>query len=343
MTGQRRMVSAYVSAHFLVDFACAFFMFGTLYTTEQWYIYVLLYNFCAFAMQMPIGLLADKCNLNVAYASGGCVLAALAFAFRASPIPAVLLAGIGNAMFHVGGGLDVLNHSKEKASTLGVFVAPGAFGIFFGTMLGKQNFALNGVFMAALLAAGALLALFAYAPHKTLASGNPPVSFEGAAKPSVCAAAACFFFIVCLRSYLGMLFHFPWSGKGIWGVMMVCAVVFGKAAGGFLADKAGAMRASVLSLAGASALFLFSAYPLAGIAAVFLFNMTMPITLWAMARLFPNAKGFSFGLLTFALFLGFVPVLLGCDPLFTSAAGFAAASLFSLLFLWTGLRKAVRA
>lgn len=39
--------------------------------------------------------------------------------------------------------------------------------------------------------------------------------------------------------------------------------------------------------------------------------MTMPVTLWAVARILPGAKGFSFGLLTFALFLGFCPSYLG--------------------------------
>ena len=39
--------------------------------------------------------------------------------------------------------------------------------------------------------------------------------------------------------------------------------------------------------------------------------MTMPITLWAAARLMPGGKGFAFGLLTFALFLGYIPTALG--------------------------------
>ena len=64
-------------------------------------------------------------------------------------------------------------------------------------------------------------------------------------------------------------------------------------------------------------LFLFSAHAVAGAAAIFLFNMTMPITLHALAQRTPGCKGFSFGLLTFALFLGFVPVCLGL----TSASG----------------------
>ena len=51
--------------------------------------------------------------------------------------------------------------------------------------------------------------------------------------------------------------------------------------------------------AGLAALLYFGAgIPVCGTLAVFLFNMTMPITLWAAARLLPGAKGFAFGLLT---------------------------------------------
>jgi carbon starvation protein CstA len=38
--------------------------------------------------------------------------------------------------------------------------------------------------------------------------------------------------------------------------------------------------------------------------------MTMPITLWAMARVFRGAKGFAFGLLCFGLFIGTLPAFL---------------------------------
>ena len=52
---------------------------------------------------------------------------------------------------------------------------------------------------------------------------------------------------------------------------------------------------------------MLSGCPIAGILAVFFWNMTMPLTLWAMAGVLSGARGFSFGLLTFALFLGFCP------------------------------------
>ena len=76
------------------------------------------------------------------------------------------------------------------------------------------------------------------------------------------------------------------------------------------------------------------------LAAVFLFNMTMPLTLWAAARLLPGAKGFSFGLLTFGLFLGFLPVCLGSGALSLTPQAGAAACVLSFVFLLPGLREA---
>ncbi|MCL2160165.1 MAG: hypothetical protein FWH48_12220, partial [Oscillospiraceae bacterium] len=134
---------------------------------------------------------------------------------------------------------------------------------------------------------------------------------------------------------VGLASTFPWKNSGYWGILLVCAVVFGKIAGGFFADRFGATKTSLFSLGFCALLFCFWQIPLAGIAAVLLFNMTMPITLWAMAKIFPQAKGFSFGLLTFALFLGFLPVHFGAGMSMLLVPGLA---IVSMVLLWAGLK-----
>ncbi len=148
---------------------------------------------------------------------------------------------------------------------------------------------------------------------------------------------ACLFLVVCLRSYMGMALPFSWKGEGVYPAALVLASMFGKATGGLLADRLGAVRASVSALSIAAALLLFPTYPLAGAVAVFLINVTMPVTLWGLARVFSGAKGFSFGLLTFALFLGFVPLLLGIQA--PTYAVFPAAVAVSAVILYAGLRR----
>ena len=73
---------------------------------------------------------------------------------------------------------------------------------------------------------------------------------------------------------------------------------------------------------------------------MFLFNMTMPLTLWACARLLPETRGFAFGILTFGLFLGFLPTAFGAGTL--SGQTVALLALLSLALLIPALRKAVK-
>ena len=332
--GMVSMIEIYVAAHFLVDLACAYLMFSGIYGAENWYICLLLYNFCAFAMQMPIGLLADYKNRNAYLAVWGCVLVAAAFLPGAAVSLAArtgaagtmtdsiglwaagtasIVAGLGNGLFHVGGGLDVLNKSNKSAGLLGFFVAPGALGIYLGTALGKGRGWPEE--WPALLLLPVAFGIYWCARRKGIwqVSGNAPFSLfpdrkalAGAWKQAT-AAVLCLFFVVVLRSYLGMIQDFIWKESMGAGMILVCAAALGKFAGGFLADIAGFKKTAVLSLIVSGGLHLLSFHPAAGILAVFFWNMTMPLTLWAVARLMPGAKGFSFGLLTFGLFLGFCP------------------------------------
>ena len=207
--------------------------------------------------------------------------------------------------------------------------------------------------VAALLASTVLTLVLQYATEHTLRSGNEPVPYPAAGtgrlyarnirnsgklgKTAFLSAMTCMFVVVCLRSYTGLTLSFPWKGQSSWGLILVFAVVLGKMAGGVLADAFGAVKTAAASLGLSAILFVFLDYPAAGTAAVFLFNMTMPVTLWAVSQMLPGCRGFTFGLLTFGLFLGFLPVYFAYDPLFTGGTGFAAASVISLVLLCTGL------
>jgi len=332
------LISAYSLAHFLVDFACAFGVFRNILQTPDAHFCVLLYNFCAFAMQMPLGILADKWNRNALLAIFGCLLVGMAYGFSSIPLVAVVVAGMGNALFHIGGGVDVLNVSEKKLAALGVFVSPGAFGIYLGALLGRGNALSSLPILLALVG----VAGFIFMAHRMQGGAYPKnaaFSLDNARASKMLLAAVCLFLVVGLRSYVGLSLNFPWKGIGHWGVALVCAVVLGKTAGGFLADSLGMGRTLFFSLSLAALLFLFPQTPLLGVVAVLLFNMTMPLTLFLMAKLFPGAKGFSFGLLTFALFLGFLPIHLGL-PSPTAGWPFALATALSLALLALAWRNA---
>ena len=54
------LLSLYSVSHFWVDLSCALLLFRTLLGSPDLALCLLVYNFCAFALQMPFGLLADR-------------------------------------------------------------------------------------------------------------------------------------------------------------------------------------------------------------------------------------------------------------------------------------------
>jgi len=326
----KKLLSLYSFAHFWVDLSCALLVFRRLSGGTDFALCLLLYNFCAFALQMPFGLLADRLDRNSTAAALGCGLVELAYLLPGA-VPAAVTAGVGNALFHLGGGIDVLNHSRDRAWALGVFVSPGALGLYLGTLWGKGD--APGVWAAPAILLVLALWLCGQGPAP---SGNAPLDLSA---PHGYGVLLPLFLVVTLRSYMGMNQVFAWKGQGQWALLLTLALVLGKTAGGFALDRWGAQKASAGSLGLAAVLYLASALPLPGTLAVFLFNMTMPVTLWAAARAVPGAKGFTFGLLTFALFLGFLPSFLGWPSLLTGPASYAAAAVLSLALLLPPLRK----
>ena len=132
---------------------------------------------------------------------------------------------------------------------------------------------------------------------------------------------------------------FPWKSIGQWALVNTCAVVFGKTFGGFLADRFGEVRSSWVTLGASALLFLFAGRPLAGVLAVFLFNMTMPVTLGALGRMLPGVKGFAFGTLTLALFVGLVPVIAWRSLTGLPNYCYSLMALISAVLLHAGFRK----
>lgn len=327
----KRTLCVCCGAHFLVDFACAFLLFRALRGEVRWAELLLLYNFCAFAVQMPLGVLADRWRRDGLVAATGALLVSGAYLFSNAPVLAVLLAGLGNAAFHVGGGLAVLAESGDRAGPLGLFVSPGALGSFLGTWLGTSG--AGPLWLPPVLLAGTALTLTRVKGQER--TGGPvPLPGMGAAAP-----LALLLGVVVLRSWVGMSLTLPWKGTGHWALVLTVSLALGKAAGGYLADRFGPMRTAAVSLTLSAALLPGSRWPVCGVAAVLLFNMTMPLTLWACARLLPGNRGFAFGLLTFGLFLGFLPTAFGASGLSGGTA--AGLALVSLLLLWPGLRRAV--
>ena len=143
----------YSIIHMLVDGMCAYALAWTSPDLVYALRLYLIYNFCAFVLQMPIGAVLDGYmqrnrtqGLPFIYALTGSAIT-LTGAICIMFLPAtrifepmgVIILGIGNALFHIGGGVGSIYEDHEndkKGSNLGLFVAPGALGLFLGSSFG---------------------------------------------------------------------------------------------------------------------------------------------------------------------------------------------------------------
>ncbi len=321
----------YSLLHFLVDFACAWAMFSRFIALD--YASILVYNFCAFALQLPLGTLADllvpRCSrLPAWYVLAGAALVAVGCG--CSPV----LLGLGNALFHVGGGIAVIREDTARGwsgRALGMFVAPGALGLYLGQVLPGVNPLVLG---AGLLGLAGLSCFVQPEPHFVPPNpgkihATPPKIHATPEKISL----LCCVLVVILRSYVGMAASFSWKSGSLLALASVLAAVLGKAAGGLLSAQFSPRKTAVFSLLFASIFYYFADFPLPGLLAIFCFNMTMPITLYRLYLRCPALPGFSFGLLTFSLFLGFLPIYFGVESPISSPFLGSLTSLVSLVLL----------
>lgn len=337
----KKIVSIYSIIHFVVDLACVVLV-SNLVTQKMGqgtnlFIAILIYNFSAFAMQLPIGIIADKVNKNAICSAIGCLLVAISFAFANFGIIACLIAGMGNAMFHVGSGIDVLNISDKKASWSGIFVSTGAMGVFLGSKSASIGF--NQFYIVILILILSSASLFGlYNKTKNKVENKEVIIPKLTANTMI--AISCLVITVCIRSYVGLILEFEWKSNFILALLSILAVVFGKMLGGAIGDKIGFKKISVISLTISAICFIFAFNnPVSGILAMLFFNMTMPITLTALSNILFNNKGMAFGLLTLALFIGAIPVFFGYTTAVFTPIGLLVITLISAIILYIGIQK----
>ena len=346
-------LTVYCIAHFLIDLASTFIIVGYIFLDHNDLSAYMLFYGIAFCGQMPLGLFADKFNHNAWIASAGCLLMIIATGLIYIPgdplfYTVVILGGLGNALVHIGGGVDVLNHSKTKCGPLGIFVCPGFIGVFAAVLLSSHGIYLP-IITSVLLAGVALCILILQKrTFGDMCSRNVPLSLKisvDCPKAWAILAIASLFIVVFLRSYVGFILPFDWKSVLKWNVLLILAIGCGKAFGGVLSDKFGMRRTAIVSLCMVAILFLFPSIPVVGVLSIFLFNMTLPMTLWALSRIFNHARGFAFGTLTLSLYLG---LCLYIYPLYYPALilsgnwACSVAAILSLILLCIGIKPIQR-
>ncbi|MDO4568370.1 MAG: hypothetical protein Q4B99_05350 [Clostridia bacterium] len=314
-------LTIYTIAHFFVDAVCFFMLFGAVRNSigdSQVFIYgLLVYNAVAFGMQPLIGMLCDKLHA-LSISTWGCFLLAMGALLGGVPWLSICLCGLGNAAFHVGGGIDSLVYADGKLARSGIFVASGALGVATGTLAASGGW-LHGSPMEAslpvlLMGICGLVCVFFL---RDIPAEEYSVKRFGATDAArsdsfvilICAAA------VVVRSFAGANVQTQW-GDAEWLVLIpaACACA-GKVLGGILSDRFGASFVAAVSLLlSVPFIALLSAYPVCCAIGLVLFNMAMPITLCAIAERLPSRPGLAFGITTLGLLIGAVPMFLFVLP-----------------------------
>jgi FSR family fosmidomycin resistance protein-like MFS transporter len=330
----------YGTTHAVVDGICVAVIFSVfrnqIVGTDSIIGLVILYNALAFGLQAIFGLATDYLKSPRAVAFLGCILTGLsAITFLSFPIIAVIFAGLGNALFHIGGGSISLNLTPKKAAAPGIFVAPGALGLFAGALLAK-----NGQFIvwpAILILAVLCVVMFLIK--------KPEMDYK---KEEIIESKFNYFeFIllfvllsIAIRSLVGSALVFPWKTNFDLLIILTAGVVLGKGLGGILADKFGWIKIAVGALAVSIPLLVFgSNIPSVAIIGMFLFNITMPITLVVISNILPGRPGFAFGLTTLALIIGTFPTYTGLKIFLGTQWFIFIIIIISTLSLYYGLQR----
>ncbi len=269
---------------------------------------IIVYNALAFGTQFVVGWIADYRRAYRYTALSGIWIMLLALVVQKySHIPGVILAGIGNSLFHVGAGAIVLQQSDGKACDAGIFVAPGAIGLVIGLWLGVQTFAWQ-------LILAPLLILSAVMVSQLPAGLDAPTELKSAKIPifPILVCVSLLLMSVSVRGTVGGFISGAWRDSQTAVFLLAFAAVAGKALGGMIADRIGWKTLSVSALLVSCPFIVFGTqHIMIALTGMFFFQLTMPVTLEAVYLAFPNRAGFAFGLPCLALLIGALPGLTG--------------------------------
>ena len=298
----------YGTAHAIVDLICAGVVFtiirNQIVDPLKFFDLIILYNILAFGLQIIFGFITDYIESPRLVTVFGCFLTGIfATTFLHFPIASVVFIGIGNALFHIGGGSVSLNLTPKKVTAPGIFVAPGALGLFIGIMLGRSGQFVAWPFILVLF----ILCVLVFVIKKPEMDYNQK-EIKKTELNYFWLILLLVFLSIAIRSFVGMALVFPWKANIDLAIILTLAIVLGKGLGGVLADRFGWVKIAVGALILSIPFLVFGAHiPLLAIIGMFLFNITMPITLVAISNILPGRPGFAFGITCLALILGALP------------------------------------
>lgn len=302
--------------HLLVDglCVCCLYLTASLLSVPHLISVFLTYNLLAFLTQPLTGLWADRMERKHWMLLVSVVLLTIAvlttsivinFGFSVWGVVGVaVLLGIGNSLFHVWGGKQVVLKTGNDIRALGVFVSTGAFGLALGMVFFSWS-----LLYVTLLSVCFLSTVYMHLDFMANAAAVDVyrVTDHHFSKLFVVLSLVVLMLVVMLRSLVGESFTGGFSKSSGFVLLIGLLSMLGKMTGGWLARSLGIVRMLVFVVLLAVLCWVFRSQGVMIILiGLFAVNCTMPVTLFLANVVLPQREGLAFGLLAAALIPGYL-------------------------------------
>ena len=297
--------------HFLVDglCLCCLYLMAFPFSFPRLTGIFVVYNVLAFLTQPLTGLLADRMRdrhwmllaaVVLLLAAVMMVTFGLSFAGYLAPV----LLGLGNSLFHVWGGKQVVLKAGNDMRALGLFVSTGAFGLAVSMVFFSRSL-LYFFLLALCLLAVAYLKLEQNDERVGGALQDTPWSSRVRQSRWLLLLVVVAF--VMFRSFMGESFTSAIVKDNMVVLLVGLTAMLGKMAGGWMARRIGILLTlAAVAVVVSGCLLCRSSERYVMLTGLFAVNCTMPVTLYWANGLLKGREGLAFGLLAAALIPGYL-------------------------------------
>jgi FSR family fosmidomycin resistance protein-like MFS transporter len=197
---------------------------------------ITIYNILAFGGQYPVAILLEKMNGVKKIIIASYILNVIAVTiFLFSPVPAIVIAGIASAIYHVAGGSYCAENNK--ALNIGLFAAPGVAGLISGGFFAWKQYNIIGIILPVAIAFLFILIQIKFTKYPDENKPGTGKHVTGIDQHDI--IMILLLIIISLRSVTWNVFQLIHENNYEWLIAIAAAAVVGKIAGGWLADRIG--------------------------------------------------------------------------------------------------------
>jgi FSR family fosmidomycin resistance protein-like MFS transporter len=307
-TEEKFSVGCFALIHGLIDLASTLVVYNAAIvhglSPDKAISLIIAYDIIAFALQPLAGFFIDHTkSARIAMLIGVVLTLTGVILMRSNAIIAIVSVGIGNSLFHVGAGAQILGRYQNSTSAIGIFVGPGALGLSIGFWFGS-----HGVFplWTLIVSFGVATIGLAFLPEMVIRPLQSNRAILNARSQSL--IVLLLLIAIMIRGFIGRIGFSGLPTDAVAIIGLGTAACIGKMAGGVFADRLGWSRTTIagLVLASVGIVFVHNHIWIA-FATMLFFQTTMPITLIAASVALPGKPAFAFGLTCLALVSGTLP------------------------------------